>query len=67
MTKLEQFVQDRLDKVKDTSDAVFQDTLFTQAFGAVEFACLLYPEHEDEIVDWWNGNKWDEFTDIIGV
>lgn len=65
MTKLEQFVQDRLDRIKGTSDIQYQDNLFHQAFGAVEFACSLYPEHETEIGDWWNNHKWHEFWDII--
>lgn len=66
MTKLEQFVQDRLDRVKHTSDIEFQKILFHQAFGAIEFACLLYPKHEDEIAEWWNDNKRNEFWKIIG-
>lgn len=66
MTKLEQFIQDRLDRVKRTSDADFQENLFCQAFGAVEFACLLYPKYEDEIAEWWNYNKRNEFRNIIG-
>lgn len=67
MTKLEQFVQDKLDEIKDNPDFVLQEALFNQAFGAVELACVLYPEHEDEISEWWNNNKWNEFTDNIGV
>ena len=66
MTKLEQFVQDRLDRIKGTSDTQYQDNLFHQAFGAIEFACSLYPEHETEIGDWWNNHKWHEFWDVIG-
>ena len=66
MTKLEQFIENRLNMVKDTSDTDFAKFLFHQAFGAVEFACLLYPEHEIEISEWWNNNKWNEFWDIIG-
>lgn len=66
MTILEQFVQDRLDRAKCTSDIDFREMLFCQAFGAIEFACLLYPKHEDEIAKWWNDNKRKEFWDIIG-
>ena len=66
MTKLEQFIENRLNMVKDTSDTDFAESLFHQAFGAVEFACLLYPEHETEIAEWWNNSKWNEFWDIIG-
>lgn len=66
MTKLEQFIENRLNMVKDTSDTDFAKSLFHQAFGAVEFACLLYPEHEIEIAEWWNNSKWNEFWDIIG-
>lgn len=66
MTKLEQFVQDRLDRVKRTSDTDFQEILFNQAFGAIEFACLLYPERETEIAEWWNNSKCGEFWDALG-
>lgn len=66
MIKLEQFVQDRLDRVKRTSDTEFQEKLFHQAFGAIEFACSLYPEHEIEIAEWWNNSKWNEFRNVIG-
>lgn len=66
MTKLEQFIENRLNMVKDTSDTDFAKALFHQTFGAVEFACLLYPEHETEIAEWWNNSKWNEFWDIIG-
>lgn len=67
MTILEQFIEDRLDMVKKhSSDAEFQENLFCQAFGAVEFACLIYPKYEDEIGEWWNYSKRNEFRDAIG-
>ena len=65
MTKLEQFIQDRLDRARQTSDTEFQENLFHQAFGAIEFACSLYPKYEDEITEWWNDNKRNEFWNII--
>lgn len=66
MTVLEQFIQDKLNELKDTSDYVYQECLFNEAFGAIELACLIYPEHEDEIADWWNDNKWKEFIENMG-
>lgn len=66
MTKLEQFVQDRLDRIKRSSDISFQEILFSQAFGAIELACVLCPEHEAEIIEWWNNSKCGEFWDALG-
>lgn len=66
MTKLEEFVQDRLHRVKRTSDTEFQNALFHQAFGAIEFACSLYSDYDVEIGEWWNNIKWHEFQKNMG-
>lgn len=66
MTKLEEFVQDRLYRVKHTSDTEFQNVLFHQAFGAIEFACLLYSDYDIEISEWWNDVKRPEFRKNMG-
>lgn len=63
--QLEQFVEFRLRKAKQYSGTTLKETLFNQAFGAVEFYCECHPDEEIAVGEWWNNEKWNEFWEVV--
>lgn len=65
MEQIKNFVNDWLDRARKSQDVKFQNHLFTQAFGAVEFAARLNPQLEEEIGDWWNYEMREKFLELL--
>ena len=63
--QLEQFVEDRFNRISNASNREQRDKLFTQAFGGVEFFCMFNPNLEADIADWWNNTQWTKFMNAV--
>ena len=58
--KLKKFVAERENYVRN--DVFGESAVWShQAYGAVEMFCRLFPEDEDEVGNWWNDDKRNNF------